>query len=148
MSSISGLREVIARLRTKAVTWNSVRWPGPGSGQCSCKGLTTDGFWVEAEVFRQKYVGGGEFRFSVTDSGPGSVTVFRDGGLARSYRTQEGTTYVDRMQYTPDTLTEESFEEALGEVEAYIALAKKEKDASDKAVADAANDAAQRRFFD
>jgi hypothetical protein len=147
--SISDLREVINRLRSKATTWKKVIWPASGGSYgCKCCGHTADGFWVDAKAFRQERVGGGELEFSVTDGGPGGTTVFRFVALARAYRTLEGTAYINRMQYTPNELNEQVFQVALEEIEAYIEQAKKDLDARNKAIADAANEAAQRRFFD
>ena len=74
--------------------------------------------------------------------------MFRFVALARAYRTLEGTAYINRMQYTPNELNEQVFQVALEEIEAYIEQAKKDLDARNKAIADAANEAAQRRFFD
>ena len=148
MSSISGLREVITRLRTKAVTWQEVIWPSyAGSYGCQCWGRTADGFKVHAKAWREKTYGGGELEFSVTD-GSGGTTVFQFFARAMAYRTLEGTAQVIRMEYTLHTLNQQDFQVALGEIEAYIEQAKKDLDASNKAVADAANEAAQRRFFD
>jgi hypothetical protein len=52
------------------------------------------------------------------------------------------------MQYTPNTLTEQVFQVALGDIEAYIEQAKKDLDASNKAVAETANEKARRKLFD
>jgi hypothetical protein len=103
---------------------------------------------VEVEAFRQRIVGGGEFSFSVADGGRGGVTMFRYCGLAKVYRTQKGAIFVDRMHYVPDTLTEQDFQVALGDIEAYIEQAAKDRAAKDKAVRETADDAARKRFFD
>jgi hypothetical protein len=103
---------------------------------------------VHATAFRQEIVGGGELEFSVTDGESGGLTVFRFAACARAYRTLEDTTYVNRMQYTPNTLTEQVFQVALGDIEAYIEQAKKDLDASNKAVAETANEKARRKLFD